>query len=69
MAAERVRHLFVLRAHLLGAKRWRELLALAHRAGIEVWFFIHKPPPKGVESLLATTSCRRWAPRVRRPVA
>lgn len=62
MAAERVRHLFVLRGHLLAAGRWRELLELARRGGIEAWFVFPGRLPAGVESLLATMSCRRWDP-------
>ena len=37
MAAEEIRHLFVLRAHLLHPDRWRELTALGHRHGINIW--------------------------------
>ena len=37
MAAEEVRHLFVLRGHLLHPDRCRELTALGHRSGINIW--------------------------------
>ena len=54
MAAEEVRHLFVLRAHLLHPDRWRELTALGYRRGINIWLI---GPP---------LSRRRGAPQGRR---
>lgn len=47
MAAERVRHLFVLRGHLLAAGRWRELLEPARRGGRSVVRFPWAPAHGG----------------------
>jgi hypothetical protein len=43
LAAERVRHLVVLRAHLLSAARWADLAALLDPAGVaNVWLVAHR---------------------------
>ncbi|CAA9278313.1 MAG: hypothetical protein AVDCRST_MAG76-3825 [uncultured Acidimicrobiales bacterium] len=54
MAAEEIRNLFVLRAHLLHPDRRRELTALGHRHGINIWL------------IGAPTSQARPAPQLRR---
>ena len=60
--AERVRHLFVLRAHLLAPGRWRDLLGLGRRRGIETWFIVHPTAPAWLDGVLAGAPYRRWCP-------
>jgi hypothetical protein len=43
MLAEQVSDLFVLRADRLAARRWQELLELARRCGLRLWFINHRP--------------------------
>ncbi len=60
MDAEGVRHLFVLRAHSLDARRWRDLIELATGGGTQLWFVVHPAVPERVEALAAGTGARRW---------
>ena len=60
MRAEGVRHLFVLRAHLLDARRWHELIGLARAGGMETWFVVGGKAPERVEKHLAATAFRHW---------
>lgn len=60
MEAEQVRHLFVLRAHLLDIRRWRELIGLAVDVGMEVWFVVHPAVPERVKAAMAGVVVRRW---------
>jgi hypothetical protein len=62
IAAERVRHLFVLRAHLLGPNRWQELLELGRRRTVEMWFVVHPSVSARIHECLSTTSYRCWDP-------
>ncbi len=60
--AEQVQHLFVLRAHTLGPKRWQELLDLGRRRKIHLWFIVHPGVPARTHACLANVSYRRWDP-------
>lgn len=62
ITAEHVRHLFDLRAHLLGPKPWQELLELGPRLNVEMWFVVHPRTPAGIHRCLANTAFRRWDP-------
>lgn len=42
LRAEQVRHLVVLRAHLLAPSRWRELAELTAAAGTRLWLVVHQ---------------------------
>jgi hypothetical protein len=56
LAAEQIRELFILRAHILGARQWRVLLQLAATRQISLWLVVHRPglrPPQ--QAVLAET--------------
>ncbi len=61
MAAEQVAHLFVLRAHLLHPNRWRDLVALGRRRGIDVWL-VGASLDAARRRSLEPTEPHRWSP-------
>ncbi len=59
IAAERVRHLFVLRSHLLPPALCLELVDLASRADFDVWFIV-RGRENGQVPAVADTGHHRW---------
>jgi hypothetical protein len=41
--AEPIRHLFVLRAHMLTGRQWQALINLGHPGDLNLWLIIHQP--------------------------
>lgn len=63
LRAEDIKHLVILRAHLLGPQRWSDLIELSTQTDIKVWLVVHGPRPRVPDrSVLAqcATPVPRW---------
>jgi hypothetical protein len=58
LLGERARHLVVLRAHLLSAQRWSDLLELAATTRVSLWLVCHQP--QLVAAQQAVLAGRSW---------
>jgi hypothetical protein len=59
LLAERIEHLFVLRANLLSSRHWQALLDLTSACNLRLWLVVHRADPHADQQLLGSTDHQR----------